>query len=92
MVNMGTLTIQSDDVMEIYFIDEVVTSIKGVIDVEIDEDNFEVVIDYDSDMLTRDFILDSIDYARTDYVGFYMELNNSGMIHIGYEKYFGIEE
>lgn len=92
MVNMGTLTIQSDDLREIYFIDEVVTSIKGVIDVEIDEDNFEVVIDYDSDILTRDFILDSIDYARTDYVGFYMELNNSGMIHIGYEKYFGIEE
>ena len=77
--NIKQLVIKGKDLDEVYFIDGIVSDVLGVFDIEIDEDILEVTVDYDSNIVTRDFLLHCIDYAQQDIVMFYMELINAGL-------------
>ena len=86
MKNIKELLIQGNNLEEVYFIDDVVTSCKGVCDVDINEDTLEVFVEYDLDVINEEFLLEAINWAKEDYVGFYMELQRNDLVYCEMEN------
>ena len=75
------INVENDDWENAYFIYDVILSLRYVYDVELEEENeMNVIFNYDSTIWTVEKIMDCIDYARQDIVSFYMELTNADLV------------
>ena len=82
-----TVTIVTKEQEMAYFIQDMMYALKGVEDVEIWElvtgleTQYKTVVIYEEDTiyLTKEQVVDFIDYAVEDYVGFFMWLEENDM-------------
>ena len=83
-----TMTIVTKEQEMAYFIQDMMYALKGVEDVEIWElitgleTQYKTVVTYEDEVvyLTREQVVDFIEYAEEDYVGFFMWLDANGMV------------
>lgn len=82
-----TMSIVTKEQEMAYFIQDIMYALKGVEDVEVWEliagleNQYKTVVTYEDEVvyLTKEQVVDFIDYAVEDYVGFFMWLESNGM-------------
>lgn len=90
------VNIENEDWENAYFVFDVMNTLRGVYDVEIEEysndgdtdylDELNVILSYDSTLWTIETLMDCVEQARQDTISFYMELQRNDL-HCGIEEY-----